>query len=307
MEHEIYTNVSNDSVATAQNIDSSFVSLGSGLSRGGVVGRGGPPTGLLPIEVEPNDTIEAASNATQNFTSVSSSLYQLSLHGTVATNGDSDWFKIGALNAGDVITITESGSPSSRGTISDAFVELYRDGTATRVTFNDDSGSGGSDSLINRFTIATSDTYYIRGKGFSTRVGTYDLGVWLENTGTPPLTGDNVTTAVKPDSTKATATDASTSWQAVQFVSQTTGSTTVADTDYFQYAFHAGDVVSLFLKSTSGNADNSVGLSTARTLELVTRAAPVSQRTPTCTRLPFQRMEITSSAACRMRVRVTIS
>jgi hypothetical protein len=253
VETEAHGGPSNDTTATAQNIDSSFVNLGGSIARGAVIARSDPPADNLPSELEPNNSIATANNASRNFLPTSGNLYQLGIHGNIASSGDSDWIKIGLLEAGDRITITQSGSPSSRGTLGDAFVELWRGSPASpvQVTSNDDSGPG-NDAFIGSYQITTADTYYIHARGFNNSyVGTYDLAVWLQNTNTQPFTGGNVTAVVKPDSTAATATDASTSWRPVQYLSQTSAAITTGDSDFYRFHFNAGDLVSFYAQSTS--------------------------------------------------------
>ncbi|MDB5357482.1 MAG: hypothetical protein JWN24_3935, partial [Phycisphaerales bacterium] len=240
----------NDTPGSAQNIDSSFISLGGAAQRGAVLGATDPSAGLLPAEVEPNDTLASANNASANFFGFSSNLYHLGLSGTLTSGSDTDWYKLGAMQVGDVLTISESGSPSSRGTLADSYLELYRAGSSSPVTFDDDNGPG-TDSLIYRFTVSAADTYYVHATGFGGSFsGSYQLGVYLENASTTPTTGGTVTTETDPNNTEATATDASTSWRAVQYRSETTGSITAVDVDFYSYKFTAGDLVTINIKPT---------------------------------------------------------
>ena len=121
-----------------------------------------------------------------------------------------------------------SGSPSSRGTLSDCYLALYRynNGTPLKVTYSDNGGPGG-DSLIYHYAVTTADAYYICASAAkSTYTGTYALGLWLENSGTAPLTGGTLTGETEPNDTAATANNASTSWRPVQYLSQTAGTIT---------------------------------------------------------------------------------
>lgn len=247
LENEEHGGPSDDSLATAQNIDASFVGLGGTSARGGVLGAS-----VLSAESEPNDDIGSATDTADTFAASSGNLYQLAISGTVSSNGDGDWFAIGNLQAGDLITITQSGSPSSRGTLDDPLVELYRGSASspTLVIDNDDDGPG-FDSLIYRFTVGVTDTYYIHAQAYSSEIGTYQLGVWLENVGTPPATGGSLTSETENNNAPSAANNASTSWRPVQYLSRTVAQITANDTDVFRYQFNAGDVITVNVDPTS--------------------------------------------------------
>ncbi|MDB5298619.1 MAG: Thermophilic serine proteinase precursor, partial [Phycisphaerales bacterium] len=250
LEAESQGGASNNTPGSAQNIDPSFISLGGAGQRGAVLGTVDTSVGVLPAETEPNNSLATANNASANFTSFSNNLYHLGLSGTLLSSSDTDWYKLGAMQAGDVLTISDSGSSSSRGALPDSYVELYRAGSTIPVTFDDDNGPG-TDSLIYRFTVTTADTYYVAASGFGgSFAGAYQLGIYLENTGPVPTTGGTVTTETEPNTTQAAATDASSSWRAVQYRSETNGSITSADVDYSSYQFTAGDLVSINIKPT---------------------------------------------------------
>lgn len=259
-ESERDNGVSNDSTATAQNIDPSFISQAAGVSKAAVVGRL-EDAGLA--EVEPNDTTAAATNV-PNPASVPSNLYQLGVSGNLSSSTDQDYFNVGALQVGDVITITQSGSPSGRGTHTDVFVYLYRAGSASVIASDDDSGPG-FDSLIDRFTITTADTYYVRAFRASGSSGTYQVGVFLENSGTAPTTGGTVVTETEANDSIATANNLSTSWRSVNYLFASVGNIAASDTDIFSYTFTAGDIVSLRSTSTSTLAPQSALLNSAGT------------------------------------------
>ena len=209
---------------------------------------------MARTEIEPNGTIATATNANGNFLPYAGNLYHMGISGEVTTGTDFDNFNIGALQVGDVLTISEDGSNAGAGTIQDAYVELYRAGSGTRVTFDDDGGPG-TDSLIWRFPITIADTYTVRARGFDTMVtstGTYRLGIYLENTGATPTTGGTLTSETEPNDTIATANNAAASWRRVQYINTTSGTIAAADTDLFSYHFTAGDLVSTRVISTSG-------------------------------------------------------
>src|SRR5699024_10035093 len=132
----------------AQDLGPSFVGLGGPIGRGGVRGTTDAPVGALPEEVEAGDTFGTANNAAGNFGTYSGNLYHLMMSGSVfptaGTDGD-DYFKVGALQAGDVITITMSGSSASRGALTHARLYLYRDnGTAAGLLIRSDEARSGT-------------------------------------------------------------------------------------------------------------------------------------------------------------------
>jgi hypothetical protein len=224
------------------------------------------PTGSqtpLPDEREPNDVIAPGfpNDATANFGPFDDGVYQFTAKGTVGAAGDGDFYSLGALEQGDVLTLTASGQPSSRGTLTDPYLELYRLGSAQRVTFNDDDGPG-KDALIHRYRVVANDTYVVKVRAAGSQTGTYDLGASVENApGTPaPITGAPVARDTEPNNTVATANDASGAWWAVERRSLTAGvMQSSSDTDLYRFKFTAGDVVSIIADSTS-DADLRVAL-----------------------------------------------
>jgi Bacterial pre-peptidase C-terminal domain/Dockerin type I domain len=184
------------------------------------------------------------------FTPLTSNLYHLGIAGTIASTTDTDYFNIGTLQAGDIITVSESGVDSSRGTLGDPIVELYRAGATSVVTSSDDDGPG-ADSLIYRFTITTTDTYFVHATSFQGDTGSYSLGIFLENTAAAPATGGTLVSETEPNDSIATANDASTSWRPVQDLAQSSGNLALGGGSYYQYQFTAGDLVTVNIHSTS--------------------------------------------------------
>ncbi|HEV8291796.1 MAG TPA: CotH kinase family protein, partial [Tepidisphaeraceae bacterium] len=161
--------------------------------------------------------------------------------------------KIGRLDPGDVLTVAGAGLGGGRaGGSANPSIELWRAGSAA-LLINDGDGGPGSDALINRFAITTTDTYYvkIRAQTTTTATGNYQLGLWLENSGINPLTTGSVTTESEANDSLATANDFSSSWNAVQYLSRTSGAITSGDVDVYQYSFTAGDLVTVNIDSTS--------------------------------------------------------
>jgi autotransporter-associated beta strand protein len=252
LESESHDGGSNETRATAQSLDGSFISLGPSASRGAVVGVGDASNAALPAEIEPNDSIAQANSAVANFAAYSGNLYHLGIKGAISTGTDADWFKLGPLDVGDVLTINQAAASSSRGTLSDSYLSLYRynGGSPLRVAFDDDGGPG-LDSLVYDYTVTTADVYYAVADAFSSDTGSYDLGLWLQNSGTPPATSGTLSNETEPNDSFATANDASTAWRLVQYRSQTTGTIASGDLDYYAFQFTAGDLVSVDVASTS--------------------------------------------------------
>ncbi|HEV8605303.1 MAG TPA: lamin tail domain-containing protein [Tepidisphaeraceae bacterium] len=221
-------------------------------------GIGFSPAGNTPLprETEPNNTTAGSNSAVFNFAPTTANLYQLELTGVATVNAgviNDDWFKIGKLQPGDILTIAGAGSPSSRiGGSTNLSVELWRAGAAAAVITDSDNGPG-MDALINRFGIAIADTYYIRIRAQATTVvtGNYGLGAWLENSGANPLATSTSTTETEPNDTLAAANDASARWRPVQYLSRTAGVITAGDVDVYQYSLTAGDILTANIDSTS--------------------------------------------------------
>ncbi len=263
----------NDTLATAQSLAISTHSVASrtGSLVTAVEGTtdAGTGAGALANEVEPNDSAATANNASSNFLPyTTSNLYQLGLSGQVSTAGDADWYGIGALQPGDVLTVSASGYSGFRGTLQQPALQLYRAGASAAVA-SDRVGGPGADSLIYRFTITTNDTYYIRVASVSaTAVGGYQIGAYLENSGPPPLTGGSVTTESEPNDAEASATDASTSWRAVQYRSDTAASLpSLTDVDYYAFSFAAGDLVTV--DAREAGASNRLGVQILNSAKVV--------------------------------------
>jgi subtilisin family serine protease len=240
---------SDDSIAGAQDLSAAFGSLGGNGSRAAVIGTG---DFSLPHETEPNGTLPTANNATTNFAVSSGNLYQLGIKGSIGVAQDSDWFQIGQLQAGDVISITVSGTGSNRGTLSDGLVGLFSGPDLADVVALNDGDGPGLDALIYRFLITTTSTYYINTGRFDFVTGSYDLGVYLENSGPTPTTGGSLVAETEANNSGATANDASTSWRVVQYFAPTSGAISGGDADVYQYQLTAGDLLTIDAGSSDG-------------------------------------------------------
>ncbi|HZN65557.1 MAG TPA: PKD domain-containing protein, partial [Tepidisphaeraceae bacterium] len=212
----------------------------------------GPPVGL-PSEREPNDTLDSANNAENNGQPFTGPRFQLSLRGQINPGTDTDFFNLGAMQAGDVITANLAGSGSRQGSLADPLVRLFRSngGSPVEVASDNDSGPG-PDARV-RFTVTAADTYFAAADSNNDGTGTYDLGVWLENAGAAPTAGGAFRQETTGDNdSAATADGANSSWRAVNTLSTTNGSiATSADVDNFRFQFNAGDVVTVISDSTS--------------------------------------------------------
>lgn len=228
---------------------------------------GAPVTtgGNVTQETESNNSAATANDISTSW--LAASTVQMAISGTIGVSSDADWYRLGTLSAGQILTVSMSGSASSRGTLSDTYVELYRGsaGGPTLVTSDDDGGPG-TDSLINNFAITTTDVYYIKARAFSTGTGAYKLGISLQETGGSAPTGGTVTHETESNDSAATANDISTSWRLENYATQIFGSITSGDVDYFKYTFSAGDVVTVNVQSTSTLAARVAILNSAGTI-----------------------------------------
>ena len=246
LEAEIPGTPSNDTPSTAQSLTSAFQPIGIG-SVASVLGVLDGNIGTLTNEIEPNNYPTQSNSAVGNFVPHTGNLFQMGISGSIQPSNDIDAYKIGQLQAGDMLTVSMVGIWGDRGTLFDPLIELLRDngGNSLVVTSDDDSG-GALDALIYRFTITTTDTYYLKALssgGFWN--GTYSLGVLLKNFGAIPNTGSAVTSETEPNGSAATANDFSSAWRRVQYQSTTVAAkNSVNDPiDFFEYQFEAGDLV----------------------------------------------------------------
>lgn len=310
LENERFFGPANDTLDTAQNLENAFVnfaSVPSGTPPGiaAVIGRTEAAQPALPAEIEPNNTFPSGNIGTFNFSSFEGSVYHLGITGTITPVNDSDWFRIGELQAGDVLTVSLSGTASTRGSLANPLVELYRGPAASPilVASDDTGGPGGIDALIWRFEVTDTDTYFVRSRAFATQTGTYQLGLYLEDSDTPPLTGGTRISETEPNNSAAAANDASASWRPVQFISRTTGAiTTAADNDFYRFQFNTGDLVTINVDSTSAlDARVSFATPIKRSSPRKMGTAPVRTMIRRCTRSGFPRPGCMASR-CRQRL-----
>lgn len=234
----------NDTLASAMDLNGAFVNFGGGTRQATVLGSSDLITTKLPVEAEPNNTIATSNSSVGNFEPVASTPYYLSVTGAISPYSDYDYFKIGALQAGDVISINGAGTGSYRGTLPSPYLQLIRGAFGSAVASNSGGGAG-NDALIDRFTILYDDTYYVRvsNNDYYT-TGTYQLNITLSNSGAAPQTGGSQFSEIESNSSTSQATDVSTSWSQVGWRSMTTGSVSSGNPDVFAYFFREGDVVS---------------------------------------------------------------
>ncbi|MBS0197770.1 MAG: M36 family metallopeptidase [Planctomycetes bacterium] len=218
-------------------------------AQGGTYRGAGVPCDVNPCqswtEVEPNNFRPFATDLSRSFAPAPGTMYHMGINGSLPNFTDNDYFNIGELQEGDVITISDNGAAGLGGSMSNALVQLLRaNGGAPTVEVADDESGPGNDAMIWKFTISSTDTYIIRASRVSpTITGSYRLGILLENAGVAPLTGGAFANETEPNETVATANNASTSWRPVQYLSTVAGSITAGDTDYYSYQFTTGDVV----------------------------------------------------------------
>ena len=96
--------------------------------------------------------------------------------GEIEEAGDQDWFGI-TLQAGTEYTIDLEGSPTSKGTLPDAFFRgIYNSsGSLINNTANDDGGTGHNSQL--EFTPTSTGTYYLSAGAYGNNIGSYALTV----------------------------------------------------------------------------------------------------------------------------------
>jgi extracellular elastinolytic metalloproteinase len=264
-EAELIGGPTNNTTGTAQNLATTLLNLGGGVSSATIRGQTEVSPAALVNEVEPNGTTATANSGATYFAAPNNNLYHIGISGTISSGTDADYFNIGQLQVGDVITLTESGAPSLRGTNTNTLVRLYRGGSTSIIASDDDSGPG-LDALLYRFTVTTADTYYVRAHRLSsTNTGSYQLGIWLENSGTAPNTGGTFTAEVESNNTVGTANNASNAWRPLSYFASAAGSITAGDTDIFSYQFTAGDLVTIVTDSISGLIPQAALLNTAGT------------------------------------------
>ncbi len=252
----------NDTVGTAQSIIASGYALGSGAIRYALHGRTDALTGGLANELEPNNSTATASDATRSLSAYTGNLFQLGWKAFVGSR----YFDIGKMQVGDIITGTASGLASLRGTVTDTNLFFYTPPPpyGYYAGAGDDNGGPGNDAVVYQFSLDVANTIYagVFPSGFST--DDFQVGLLLDNIGTAPMTGNNVT-VVTADSVDLTeAADLSTSWRPIQYRGKTNGTISGGDSDFYRYTLNAGDVVTFRAHSLSDldvqiNLRNSAG------------------------------------------------
>ncbi len=257
LEMEHHGGTTNGERASAQNLSGAFIDVGVGASAANVLGRADLPTGLLPVEQEPNNSLESANVASSNF-GPATERYQLSIQGEL-TGGRTgvDWYAIGSMNGGDVLTVNVAGAGSGRGTLAGARLELYTGNAASPILVSSDSfGSGsGGDALISQYAVVGPGSYYVAVIYDGFNVGSYALTVLLENTDRGPRTDQTLEAEVEPNDTAGTANVASASWRSLNYQSATRGEMSAVDSDQFAYDFQAGDLVTTIVNVFNGFPD----------------------------------------------------
>ena len=207
--------------------------------------------GVLPNESEPNDARDLANNAVNNAQPFAGQRFQMSLAGEISPGADRDWFRVGSMQAGDVVVASLSGVAGARGSLPNGLVRLYRanDGSAVEVASNDNGGPG-NDALL-RFAVTTADTYYVVADSANDAAGSYELGLWLENGADTPQTGGSLRNESGANDSAAAANDAASSWRAVTSRSTTAATLSAGDADFYRFQFNAGELVTVVIDSTS--------------------------------------------------------
>lgn len=236
----------NDDQDHAQSLDGDFAGLPLGGSRAAVVGRIDGFSGALASEVEPNDSTAQANSGRLNFFASGTNQYQIGLNAQIDDGDSADFYDIGTLQVGDVLTVSMAGQDSERGGLIDPYLEVYRfnGGSPIPVAVDDDSGVG-TDSLVYQLSIDTADQYFVVARPFdSGETGTYQLGLTLTAQGAAPATGQEGAD-LEPNGDFANASSLASAWKAVGFRSTTAASLTAGDIDYYSYDLTAGDVLTI--------------------------------------------------------------
>ena len=244
---------SDDRPASAQPLDPVMTTVAAGVARGAVTGVADGSVSALSAEAEPNDYTGAANYAGATFAPYAAGdRYQLVLSGALASGTDVDTYGVGAMQPGDVLTLSGASFSSDRGSYQNVGVFLYRSGSTTPVASDTLTAGSGYDGLVYRYAVTTADTYFAVVKPIATAAyGTYQLALWLENAAAPPTTGGTVAAEAEPNDTPATATNASASWRAVNYKSSTAATfSSRSDFDYYAYTLSAGDVVTVDVRDT---------------------------------------------------------
>jgi hypothetical protein len=182
-------------------------------------------------------------------------LSQLVVRGEVKPVGDEDWYSLGGLHAGDVITLSLSGFDAGRGTLPDPWVRLYRlasEPARPALVASDNDAGTGRDALVLRQSLPADDVYLVRAIGNFGTAGTYELSAWLE--AAPPVQGGHspgATAEVEPNGDATMARDVSAAWAAARYVSARDVSLKAGEVNDEALALRAGDVVSVVVDSTS--------------------------------------------------------
>lgn len=233
----------NDTLATAQDIDSAFVDLGRGVSRGAVVGQADYGAGGLPREREPNG-IDSPNDASANFVGAGArQRLQLAVRGEIAASGDVDWFKLKTVPEGSLISLAARGALG----LADGAVGLYRE-EGDHVVLIDARCLCEEFETVLPPHVASGGTYYAAVSGNADAVGAYELGAVLEVVGRPGSTNGDLVTEIEGNDTPLTATDVQSSWRNVRYVSTTAGFTGFQDADLMRFPFLAGDRVTINMR-----------------------------------------------------------
>jgi hypothetical protein len=180
---------------------------------------------------------------------------QLLLRGRIDPGADEDWYSLGRLHAGGVLSLSMSGRDSGRGTLADPWLSLYRLGTRPgqpTLVESDNDGGPGFDAML-RQPLPADDVYLLRAKGSGPGdVGTYELSARLVGA-TPPGTGEGAGAAPErePNGDLSAAQDVSAAWAAARYGSSRDVSLPAGGASDAALALRAGDVLSVLVDSAS--------------------------------------------------------
>ena len=173
------TNVDNNDDNNTTNLNSllTYTATATGAHYLGARGSGGVTgTYTLSVREQETRTAEAGTDFADDITTLGMVEVGGSATGDIDPTGDQDWFRV-VLEAGKKYQIDLEGSFGGGGTLVDPFLSLY-DGSGSRLTTDDDGGTGLLDSQL-VYTATATGAYYLGAKSSSAPVvtGTYTLSV----------------------------------------------------------------------------------------------------------------------------------
>ncbi|NBO21111.1 MAG: hypothetical protein EBU97_04055, partial [Rhodobacteraceae bacterium] len=167
---------------------------------------------------------------------------------TIDAAGDSDWFGVD-LVAGHTYTITENGSGTAEGTLSDPYFLGVYNSNGLVLAGSADDNSGGSSNAQVTVTITQSGHYYLAASAAGAALGSYTLALSeVADTTAPTLVGvsptDNATAVAANSNLSLTFSEAVVAGTGSFTISNGTDIRTISASDAAQVTF-AGTTVTI--------------------------------------------------------------